>query len=275
MSEKKIKSNFNIASVQMFMTQDQKTNLKRMEENLKHIQNKSPQIDMVVFPELCSMNIGTNMEEDAQQIQGPLTKVFAGWAKKYKIWIIPGSVYELSNDNIYNTSIILSPTGEMVGSYRKRYPWRPYEKTASGSKPFVFSVDGIGNVGIMICYDIWFPEVARDLIHLGAELIIVPTMTTTGDRKQEQIISQATAITQQCYVVSCNGVGHGGVGGSQIIDPEGVVLQHNGEGPCIQTSVIDFDHVKKIREIGVAGVTKPLKDFSENAQSFTVYNKQS
>tara|TARA_B110000438_G_scaffold303306_1_gene364215 strand:- start:2079 stop:2906 length:828 start_codon:yes stop_codon:yes gene_type:complete len=275
MSEKKIKSNFNIASVQMFMTQDQKTNLKRMEENLKHIQNTSPHIDMVVFPELCSMNIGTNMEEDAQQIPGPLTKVFAGWAKKYKIWIIPGSVYELSNDNIYNTSIILSPTGEMVGSYRKRYPWRPYEKTASGSKPFVFSVDGIGNVGIMICYDIWFPEVARDLIHLGAELIIVPTMTTTGDRKQEQIISQATAITQQCYVVSCNGVGHGGVGGSQIIDPEGVVLQHNGEGPCIQTSVIDFDHVKKIREIGVAGVTKPLKDFSENAQLFTVYNKQS
>ena len=108
---------------------------------------------------------------------------------------------------------------------------------------------------------------------MNAELIIVPTMTTTGDRKQEQVISQATAITQQCYVVSCNGVGYGGVGGSQIIDPEGVVLQNNGEGSCVQTSVIDFDHVRKIRDIGVAGVTKPLKDFIDNPQSFSVYKK--
>ena len=125
----------------------------------------------------------------------------------------------------------------------------------------------------MICYDIWFPEVARELVHLGAELIIVPTMTTTGDRNQEQIISQATAITQQCYVVSCNGVGYGGVGGSQIIDPEGVVLQNNGEGPCLQTCVIDFDHIRKIREIGVAGVTRPLKAFKDNSQTFSVYKK--
>ena len=63
------------------------------------------------------------------------------------------------------------------------------------------------------------------------------------------------------------------MGGSQIIDPEGVVLQNNGEGSCVQTSVIDFDHVRKIRDIGVAGVTKPLKDFIDNPQSFSVYKK--
>ena len=125
----------------------------------------------------------------------------------------------------------------------------------------------------MICYDLWFPEVARDLTNLGAELIIIPTMTTTGDRNQEKILSRATAITQQCYLVSCNGVGFGGVGGSHIIDPEGLVLQENGEGPCIQTSVIDFEHVHKIREIGTAGVTTPHKAFKNNKQSFKVYNK--
>ena len=158
-----------------------------------------------------------------------------------------------------------------MGNYRKRYPWRPYEKTTPGNEPFVFSIDGMGTIGIMICYDIWFPEVARDLVHMGAELIIVPTMTTTGDRKQEQIIAQATAITQQCYVVSCNGVGYGGVGGSQVIDPEGVLLQDNGEGACMQTAIIDFDRVRTIRETGIAGVTTPLKTFQENSQSFAVY----
>ena len=273
MSNKQSKTNLNIASVQMHVTQNQKDNLVTMEKYLQHIQKTFPQIDMVVFPELCAMNIGSDMKSGAQKVPGPLTSVFSNWAKKYELWIIPGSMYELSHDNIYNTSTVFSPQGEMIGAYRKRYPWKPYEKTTSGSAPFVFNVDKIGVVGIMICYDIWFPEVARDLIHLGAELIIVPTMTTTGDRKQEQIISQATAITQQCYVVSCNGVGYGGVGGSQIIDPEGVVLQSNGEGPCIQTSVIDFDHVRKIREIGVAGVTKPLKAFVDNPQTFSVYKK--
>ena len=125
----------------------------------------------------------------------------------------------------------------------------------------------------MICYDLWFPEVARDLTNLGAELIIVPTMTTTGDRNQEKILSRATAISQQCYLVSCNGVGFGGVGGSHIIDPEGLILQKNGEGPCIQTSVIDFEHVQKIREMGTAGVTTPHKAFKNNKQSFKVYSK--
>ena len=96
----------------------------------------------------------------------------------------------------------------------------------------------------MICYDLWFPEVARDLVNLGAELILVPTMTTTGDRSQEQVISRATSIMQQCYVVSCNGVGYGGVGGSVIVDPDGNVLQKSGGSPCLQTAVIDFRFIK-------------------------------
>ena len=98
-------------------------------------------------------------------------------------------------------------------------------------------------------------------------------MTTTGDRPQEKIITRSTAITQQCYVVSCNGVGHGGVGGSLIVDPEGAVLQESGEGPYTQTAIIDFDRVRLTREMGIAGVTTPLKDFNQNKQTFSVYNE--
>ena len=242
-----------------------------MEEYLIHINAAFPQIDLVVFPELSSMSIGSKMAKQAQPIPGELTDIFAGWAKKYGVWLIPGSMYESSDNNIFNSTPVFSSKGKLMGNYRKRYPWRPYEKTTPGKEPLVFSIDGMGTIGIMICYDIWFPEVARDLVHLGAELIIVPTMTTTGDRKQEQIITQATAITQQCYVVSCNGVGYGGVGGSQVIDPEGVLLQDNGEGACMQTAIIDFDRVRTIRETGIAGVTTPLKTFQENSQSFAVY----
>ena len=260
-----------IASIQMHVTKNKTDNIKTMESYLKHINKMLPNVSIVVFPELSATNIGSNIKTEAEKIPGSLSNIFSKWAKKYKIWLIPGSIYELSNKKIYNSTPVFSPTGNLVGIYKKRYPWRPYEKTSPGNSPFVFEIKNIGKVGIMICYDLWFPEVARDLTNLGAELIIIPTMTTTGDRNQEKIIAQATAITQQCYLVSCNGVGFGGVGGSQIIDPEGLILQKNGEGSCIQTSIIDFQHVKKIREIGIAGVTNPFKDFKKNKQSFDVY----
>ena len=133
----------------------------------------------------------------------------------------------------------------------------------------------MGKIGLMICYDLWFPEVARDLADLGAEVLLVPTMTTTGDRSQEQIISQATAITQQAYVVSCNGVGFGGVGGSLIVDPDGNILQQSGGSPFVQTAILDFERVAMLRDKGVAGISHPWKDFRKNKQTFNVYNKSS
>ena len=261
----------NIASVQMFVAKNQKENIQSMEEYLKHISSVFPHIKMVVFPELCSMDFNLDIKTNAQTLEGKLIKLFGRWAKKYKVWLVPGSIYEKSGGDIYNSCPVFSPDGLLIGVYRKRYPWAPYEKTKPGHKPFVFEIPNIGKVGVMICYDIWFPEVSRDLIGLGAEMIIVPTMTTTGDRKQEQIVCQATAITQQSYIISCNAVGYGGNGGSQIIDPEGNLLQNNNEGPCFQTAIIDFERVKIVREVGTAGVSTPLKSFKDNKQNFDVY----
>ncbi len=267
-----MKNYINIASVQMFVSKEQKENMKTMEEHLEHIYSVFPHIDMVVFPELCSMDFNLDFKKNAQASEGGLVKTFSDWAKKYKLWLIPGSIYEKSGKKVYNSCPVFSPEGLLVGMYRKRYPWLPYEKTNPGNKPFVFEIPKVGKIGIMICYDIWFPEVSRDLINLGAEMIVVPTMTTTGDRRQEQIISQATAIMQQSYVVSCNAVGYGGNGGSQIIDPEGNLLQNNNEGSCLQTAIIDFERVRTVRETGTACVSTPLKSFKNNKQTFNVYN---
>jgi len=262
-----------IASIQMFVHKEKKKNLVEVEKHLSHINKMFPQVNMVVLPELSITDMVAETHEQAEEIPGNLTTIFSSLAKKYGLWLIPGSMYERSGDDVFNTALVFSPKGELVGKYRKRYPWCPYEKTKPGNAPFTFTVKGVGNVGIMICYDLWFPEVARDLINLGAELILIPTMTTTGDRLQEQIIARATAITQQCYIVSCNGVGYGGVGGSMIVDPEGHTLQECGGSPFMQTAIIDFDRVRMLREKGVAGVSRPWKDFQQNHQSFIVYNK--
>ena len=92
-----------------------------------------------------------------------------------------------------------------------------------------------------------------------------------GDRPQEKIIAQSIAITHQAYVVSCNGVMRDGVEGLLVVDPEGVVLQESGEGPYMQTALIDFEKVRYIREKGTSRVPTPLKDFRKNKQIFSVY----
>ena len=272
--ERPMKDQMTVASIQMHAHSDKEKNLETMEKYLTHINKTFPDIRMVVFPELAPHGAISDILGEAEVIPGELTTLFSGMAKKHDLWLIPGSIYESSGGEVFNTTPVFSPIGKLVGKYRKRYPWCPYEKTTPGQDPFVFQIEDVGTVGIMICYDMWFPEVARDLIGQGAELIIVPTMTTTGDRPQEKTIAKATAIMQQCYVVSCNGVGHGRVGGSLIIDPEGVVLQESGEGPYMQTAVIDFDRVRLIREKGTAGVTTPIKDFKQNTQIFSIYNER-
>ena len=269
-----MKEQMTVASIQMFSQGDKEKNLNTIEKHLTHINKTFSDIKMVVFPELAAHGIITDVSSEAEGIPGELTTIFSKMAKKYGLWLIPGSIYELSRGEVFNTTPVFSPKGELVGKYRKRYPWCPYEKTTPGKDPFVFHIEGFGSVGVMICYDMWFPEVARDLVGQGAELIIVPTMTTTGDRTQEKVLARSTAITQQCYVVSCNGVGLGRVGGSLIVDPEGVVLQESGEGPYMQTAVIDFNRIRLIREMGTAGVTTPIKDFKQNKQIFSIYNER-
>ena len=267
-----MKNQIIIGSVQMPTQESASKNIDTMHSYLDHISKNLPQIKMVVFPELASADFTKKPIDQAESIPGEKTKIFSEFAKSYKLWLIPGSVYEQESGKVYNTCPVFSPKGELVGRYRKRYPWGPYEKTDPGHHPFVFELNNGARIGILICYDIWFPEVSRDLVNLGAEVLIVPTLTSTGDRSQEQTIAKATAIVQQSYVISCNSVGFVGVGGSQIIDPEGLVLQDGGQGAMVQTAVVDFNRVRSLREAGVAGVTAPIKTFYENKQTFDVYS---
>ena len=80
--------------------------------------------------------------DEAEEIPGRLTSTFSKLAKKYNLWLIPGSIYESEKKDVYNTAPVFSSNGDLVGKYRKRYPWCPYEKTTPGEEPFVFDIKG-------------------------------------------------------------------------------------------------------------------------------------
>lgn len=243
-----------------------KRNLDYFAEQVASMKYFSPWIKLVCAPELCFQG-APHWKDVAESIPGPITEYLQQLAKRYNIYLVPGSMYEKDGDTYYNTIPVINPDGDIIGKYHKMFPWRPHEKTQSGNSTFVFEIPGIGKVGVCICYDLWFPELARDLVRKGAEAIIVPFLTGTQDRRQEHIIAQAAAITNQCYIVSVNAVASGGKGQSLIVGPEGNIFQQTGQLPENMIAQLDLEHVRNIRTYGTCGVSRPLASyFHENHQ---------
>jgi formamidase len=184
-------------------------------------------------------------------------------AKSLECWLMPGSFFEKVDQDVYNTAIAFNPDGEIVIKYRKVFPWAPYEDTAWGTDFPTFEIPDIGRMGIVICYDIWFPELLRTLTWMGAGAILYPSLTYTSDRQAELVIAQAQAIMHQCYVLGVNTVSLQGGGESIWVGPEGHILEKTGMHEAIITNVIDFDRVDWVRQNGSIGldmVWKSLRD---------------
>jgi predicted amidohydrolase len=193
-------------------------------------------------------------------------------ARKNDLWLIPGSIFERRGEEVFNTAPVINPDGEVVARYSKRYPFLPYEKgVTSGDRFVVFDVPGVGRLGLMICYDMWYPEMARQLAWMGAEAIIVPTLTNTNDRHIELSIAQTTAAINQSYIVNINSAGRLAYGRSIVVGPDGTVIHQASTGREIITAELDFEHVRRVRERGMHGLAQPLKSFRDAAISYPVY----
>ena len=200
--------------------------------------------------------------------------MFQEMASKYGIWLLPGSMFEKDGNDIFNTSVVINPQGEIVGKYRKMFPFFPYEEGVTpGDSFFTFDVPEVAKFGVSICYDMWFPETTRTLATMGAEVILHPTLTGTMDREIELSISRSTAAINQCYFFDINGLGAGGNGQSIVCGPDGRVLYQAGQIEEFIPLEIDLERVKRSRENGVLRLGQPLKSFRDHLSEFTIYQK--
>jgi predicted amidohydrolase len=253
---------------------DIKGNLQALANSIKANLFLSPWVKLVCAPELCIQGI-LDMAAVAQEIPGEITRACSDLARQHRIYLVPGSIYEKKDNKIYNTAPVFDPLGNLIAAYRKMYPWRPHETYCSGDKTCVFDMPGIGRVGLCICLDLWFPEVIRDMVWQGAEVILIPTATSTADRRLELILAQAAAITNQCFIVNVNGTGKGGGGNGQslIVDPEGTILQITGQGCENMAALLDLGRVETVRNFGTYGVTYPLAGFFHEEHRFDYQSK--
>lgn len=272
---------FGIAGVQMSVAaRDMDATFEKMSDVALNIHKSFPWVNMIVYhelvvPGLVQFQTPEDMnwwKKNSGPVPGPQTERLCELAHKTRTWLIPGSMWEIEDDKMYNTAVVISPDGDIVAKYRKMFPWLPYEAgTAAGDSFCVFDIPDVGRFGLCICYDMWFPEVSRQLAWMGAEVIIQPTLTPTSDRPLELVMAQANALFNQCYFFSINGVGEWGGGRSTIIDPDGRILQEAGTSQTFLTELIDLDHTRRTREFGTLGLAQTLKQLRDSGHTFPIY----
>ena len=263
---------FAVAGIQMSVS-DHHDNIAAMERYAAHVRQRFPWVDMLLFSELAAFGPSP---EHATPLPGEAEDRMCEIARRHGLWLVPGSLFERCNGAVYNTAPVINPAGDVVARFRKLFPFRPYERgIAAGSEFVVFDVPDAGRFGVSICYDMWFPETTRQLVAMGAEVILHPTMTDTIDREVELSIATASAAMNQCYFFDINGVGAGGCGRSIVVDPSGYVL-HQADGTAQIIPVeIDFAKVRRERERGLRTLGQPLKSFRDREVAFSVYDRAS
>jgi formamidase len=250
---------------------------KQFSEQVRGIRRTFPKVQLVIAPELHLSAIDRLLDETpgqaeaaAVEIPGPLTDALADLARETGLWICPGSIYERSDEHIYNTAIVIAPDGTIAARYRKCFPWQPYEISTPGTEFVVFDMPGIGRIGLAICYDGSFPESFRQLAWLGAEIVLHPTLTPTRDRDLELVVARANAIFNQVYVVNVNAAGPHGLGQSLIVDPEGLVRQQAGGNEEILVDVLDLDAVTRVHEYGTFGLNRTWEQMDQHGPNLNL-----
>ncbi len=220
---------------------------------------------LVVLPEVFNWR-GKRTEEplQAETIPGPTSERMARLAADCGLYLLAGSFLEkVGEGQSYNTSLLLSPQGEILSRYRKIHlfdvdlPGRVSIRESDSKKPgeaVVTCPTELGTLGLSICYDLRFPELYRALVSQGAEVVFVPSAFTfpTGAAHWEPLL-RARAIENQVYIIAPNQIGpnvHGfaDYGHSMIVDPWGKILACAPDRECLITAEIDLAYLHRVRK---------------------------
>ncbi len=252
-----------VAAIQMPTVKDKIQNIRTAGTYIEKIKAENP--DFVILPEMfCCPYQTENFPVYAEKEGGPSWQAMSDYARKYHIYLIAGSMPEADDvGKVYNTAYIFDRDGKQIGKHRKAHLFdinvkngqyfKESDTLTSGDHATVFDTE-FGKMGVMICYDIRFPEFARTMVLDGARMIFVPAAfnMTTGPAHWE-LTFRARALDNQIYMLGCapardTQAGYISWGHSIVTDPWGKVMKQLDEKEGILIEEIDLDREDQIRE---------------------------
>jgi len=211
--------------------------------------------DTILLPELWDIGFYPRPLEDYADPDGTRAReVLAELAVQYRVDLVGGSVAAKLADGVHNRCYVFSRTGELLAHYDKVHLFSPAKENRAfvpGRNLAVFSLGGV-KCGVIVCYDLRFPELARRLALEDIAVLFIPAAWPTVRLAHWRLLSQARAVENQCFVAAANGSGSfaNGIelaGHSLLIDPWGNCLAEAGTEEAVITAVPDFPERDKIK----------------------------
>ena len=258
-----IMSSVKCAILQTYVYQEKKRNLIQAAELLADPALQD--IDLAILPEMfCCPYENKFFPEYAEPEGGETWEKCSRLAADHGIYLVSGSMPERDEEGrIYNTSYVFDRKGHQIGKHRKMHLFdidvkggqyfKESDTLTPGDQVTVFDTE-FGKMGLCICYDFRFPELARLMVDEGAQVIIVPAAfnMTTGPLHWELMFRQR-AVDNQVYTIGAAparnlNAGYHSWGHSIVADPWGKVFMEMDEKPDVKVVELELDEVKKVRE---------------------------
>ena len=234
--------------------------LAKPEENFSHAAElvkraMKDKPDVLVLPE--TWNTGFFPRENLQALcdrdGSRVRQVFGALAERYQVNIVAGSVSNVRGSKVYNTAMVFDRTGACIASYDKTHLFTPMGEDnyyTPGDRLCTFTLDGV-KCGLIICYDVRFPELTRSLTVPGLDMLFVVSQWPGVRTFHLRSLTTARAIENQMFLVCCNSCGTAGQtvygGNSAVIDPWGETVALAGEKEEILTADCDLQILANIR----------------------------
>lgn len=213
---------------------------------------------LAVFPEFAQCfekQMSAAFIAQAETLDGPFVRRVTELAREHGITVVAGMLEAIpGEDRAYNTLIAVTPAGEL-STYRKAHLYDAFGNLESDfvrpgelDGPVVLEVDGV-SVGLLTCYDLRFPEAARQHADAGTEVLVYPAAWMPGPRKEDHwhTLVRARAIENTFYVAAVSQAPRAGVGSGLVVDPMGLVLGELGERPGIAFAEIVPERIAEVR----------------------------
>lgn len=244
-----LSSKFNIALIQSLVSESIKNNL----ENIKDKVSRAAFADakLVILPEMfCCPYNNASFKANCEEKGGKIYSALSQMAKENEVFLVGGSIPEKDEEKIYNTCFVFNDEGDCIGRHRKVHLFdvdikngqffKESDTFAAGNGITVIDTP-FAKIGVCICFDIRFPEMFKDMVSCGADIVAVPAAfnMTTGPLHW-QLLNRARAVDNQVYMLSCAPArsdrgGYVSYAHSMAVDPWGNVIADAGtdENVCI------------------------------------------